>query len=619
MSSRPIDLASLTPIFAPASIAVIGASRDAAKIGGLPIAFMRANGFEGALHPVNPGSPEIQGLPSYGSVAEVPGPVDLAIIAVPGAGVLAALRDCAAKGVRAAVVFSSGFAEVSEAGRALQSEISAIARATGMRVVGPNCMGVVDFRRRVVASFHPAYREGIGPAGRIALVSQSGAFSGLCFTMAQDRGLAFSLSASTGNEADVDVADCLAYCADDPDTDVILLYLEGCRDGRKLMDALGRARARRKPVICLKPGATEAGAAAVAAHTASLAGSEAVFAAVLRQMGVYRAHSLEEFFDIGAACAVGMLPRDDRVGLVTVSGGIGVLMADTAERLGLEVAPMPEPAQAKIRALVPFGAPRNPVDITGHVVADRSLIDRSLDIVLEEGGYGSVIASLGSTGRSPIYAPRMIEAAARLRELHPQTLLCISCLSTLEFRKTLQAMGALSFEEPVHAVRAVAALAAFRRAFATPVPAAAELPAAEPLPHQRLEGPAALAFIARAGIPIASTIGEGIETVLGMRHDPAFGPVVSLRLGGTLATLLDDTILRVAPLDLAEAKRMIGELAGGRILEDADIEALAQALVRLSLLAAAQGARLERLDIDPFLVLPRGRGALAVGAVAIGR
>ncbi|MGE5201690.1 MAG: acetate--CoA ligase family protein, partial [Acidobacteriota bacterium] len=149
--------------------------------------------------------------------------------------------------------------------------------------------------------------------------------------------------------------------------------------------------------------------------------------------------------------------------------------------------------------------------------------------------------------------------------------------------------------------------------------AAAELPAAEPLPHQRLEGPAALAFIARAGIPIASTIGEGIETVLGMRHDPAFGPVVSLRLGGTLATLLDDTILRVAPLDLAEAKRMIGELAGGRILEDADIEALAQALVRLSLLAAAQGARLERLDIDPFLVLPRGRGALAVGAVAIGR
>ena len=575
MPSHIIDLASLKPIFEPASIAVIGASRDPTKIGGLPIAFTRANGFAGAIHPVNPGSAEVQGLPAYSRVAEVPGPVDLAIVALPSAGVLAALKDCAAKGVRAAVVFSSGFAEVSEEGRLQQTEITALARCSGMRVVGPNCMGIVDFRSRAVASFHPAYREGIGPAGRIALVSQSGAFSGLCFMMAQDRGLAFSASASTGNEADVDVADCLAYFAADPGTDVILLYLEGCRDGRKLMDALGKARVARKPVICMKPGATEAGAAAVAAHTASSAGSEEVFAAVLRQMGAYRAQSIEEFFDIGAAAAAGVLPRDDRVGLLTVSGGIGVLMADTAERLGLSVAPAPEPVQAKIRALVPFAATRNPIDITGHVVADRSLIDRSLEIVLAEGGYGSVVASVGSTGRNPIYAPRMIETAAALRERHPEVLLCITCLSSLEFRKALQALGVLSFEEPVHAVRAVAALAAFRRSF----DAATLMPADAGRLHH-----------AATRLPASVAVG-GVEMVIGLREDPAFGLMISLGFGGRLGEALGAGVLRAAPIARVEALAMIEELPGRAVLAKAsavEMETLVRMLVLASEIDAAR-------------------------------
>jgi acyl-CoA synthetase (NDP forming) len=286
-------------------------------------------------------------------------------------------------------------------------------------------------------------------------------------------------------------------------------------------------------------------------------------------MGVYRAHSLEEFFDIGAACAVGMLPRDDRVGLVTVSGGIGVLMADTAERLGLVVAPMPEPAQAGIRALVPFGAPRNPIDITGHVVADRSLIDRSLDIVLEEGGYASVIASLGSTGRSPIYAPRMLETAARLRERHPETLLCISCLSTLEFRKALQAMRVLSFEEPVHAVRAVAALTGFRRAFDA---AAGERIDVDLAPAAPIDIPSRVEAI-------------GIEMVIDVRDDPAFGPVISLRFGGALGQALGDAVLRAAPIVHAEALAMIDELWGRTALAKAppaEIDALAQTLVRVA-------------------------------------
>jgi acyl-CoA synthetase (NDP forming) len=471
---------------------------------------------------------------------------------------------------------------------------------------------------------------------------------------------------------------------------VIQLYLEGCRDGRKLMAALDLARRRKKPVICLKPGSTAEGAAAVASHTASLAGSDAVFDAVLRQMGAYRAHSLEEFFDVAAACAIGRLPRNDRVGLVTVSGGIGVLMADTAVRAGLEVSAMPETAQAKIRALVSFAAARNPVDITGHAVNDPTLTDQALEIVMKAGGYGSVILSVGAAGRSPTRAPQLLETCATLRERFPKVLLCLTCLHTPDFRRQLAEIGCLCLEEPVHAVRAVAALAGFRRAFAAPRPKASELPAAE-----------SLAVLSRAGIPVvahrlASTVADAVraaaelgypvvlkavapellhktelgavalrlgsaeavraafveitarvqaarqvatlrgclvapmienavEAILGTQNDVAFGPMVALGLGGTLVEALGDLVLRAAPIGLDEARGMIDQLRGRRILEGlrgappSDIEALADAIVRLSRFGAAHVDDIASLDINPFAVLPEGRGALALDAVIVRR
>lgn len=695
-----IDLASLTPVFRPASVAVIGASRDPAKIGGLPIAFMKASGFSGALYPVNPAGDEIQGLRSYRRVTEIPGAIDLAIVAVPAPAVLPALGDCREKGVRAAVVFSAGFAEVGEQGRAAQAEIAILARQSGMRIVGPNCMGVVNFGTGLVANFHPAFKDGIGKAGRIGLVSQSGALSGLCFAMAADRGLAYSASASTGNEADVDAADCLAWLAEDPATSVIQLYLEGCRDGRKLMAALDLARARSKPVICLKPGSTAEGAAAVASHTAALAGSDAVFDAVLKQMGAYRAHSLEEFFDIAAACAVGLLPRNDRLGLVTVSGGLGVLMADAAVHAGLEVSPVPERAQEKIRELVSFAATRNPVDITGHAVNDPTLTDKALAIVIEDGGYGSVVLSIGAGGRNPIRGPQLIETCAALRQRFPETLLCLSCLHTPDFREKLAAIGCLCVEEPVHAVRAVAALAGFRRAFAE-IPATVDAPAFDALPAGPIDEPAALSALSRAGIPVmphrlarsadeavhaaaelgypvalkvvapeilhktelggvalrlgtaeavraaftgimtrvrkalpeatirgclvAPMVEDAVETILGIQNDPAFGPMVALGLGGTLVEALGDVVLRAAPIGLNEARATIDQLKGRRILDGirgappADTDSLADAIVRLSQFAAAHADEIASLDINPFAVLPKGRGAVALDAAIVRR
>jgi acyl-CoA synthetase (NDP forming) len=501
MTADPLDPPSLAPLFRPRSIAVIGASSDAAKLGSIPLIHMKTSGFAGPLYPVNPRGGEVQGLPAFANIRAVPGPVDLAIIAVPETLVLPAIRDCAEKGVRAVVLFTSGFAELGPVGARAQDELKSIARTASMRLLGPNCMGLVNFANGVVATFHLAFGPGLAPAGRIGLISQSGAFGGLAYQVAQDRKLAYSLILTTGNEADVDVADGVAYLADDPGTAVIMLYVEGCRDGAKLAAALARARAQQKPVICLKVGRTAAGIAAVASHTAALAGSDEIFDAMFRQHGVYRATTMEEFFEIGyAAAQAGELPKDDRVGIVTVSGGVGILMADTAAARGLDVAPAPAELQSDIRAIVPFAATRNPIDVTGQVVSDMGILERALDATIAKGGYPSLACFVGSIGRSPIRGPRFMEAFARLRQHHPQTLLVVSSLSTPEFRAALEASGCLLFEEPAHAIRAIAALAQFRRAFAAAPPVLPPLPARTPLPAGTCDEIAALAVLQQAGI-----------------------------------------------------------------------------------------------------------------------
>ena len=466
MQADPLDPLSLAPLFRPASIAVIGASTDPTKLGTIPLIHMKTSGFTGPLYPINPRAPEVQGVPAFPAIMAVPGPVDLAIISVPEALVPQAMRDCAQKGVRAIVLFTSGFAEIGEAGARAQEEIKAIARAGKMRLLGPNCMGLINFANGVVATFHPAFGPGLAAKGRIGLISQSGAFGGLAYQVAQDRALAYSLILTTGNEGDVDIADGIAYLADDPETAVIMLYIEGCRDGRKLAQALARAGARRKPVVCLKVGRTEAGIAAVASHTAALAGADDIFDAMFRQQGVYRCETMEEFFDIGYAAAQASEPPSGRhVGIITVSGGVGVLMADAAASRGLEVTPAPQDLQDGIRAMVPFAATRNPIDVTGQVVQDMGILERTIEMTLASGFYESVACFIGSVGRSPVNAPRFMECLPRLRRRYPESLLAVSCFYTPQFRAALDAAGCLVFDEPTHALRALAALGKFRRAF----------------------------------------------------------------------------------------------------------------------------------------------------------
>ncbi|MGN8078707.1 acetate--CoA ligase family protein [Variovorax sp. 22077] len=492
---------SLSALFAPRSIAVVGASSSPQKIGGIPVDYQRRFGFDGALYPVNPKADRIQDLQAWPTLSAIGRPVDLAILAVPAALVDGALDDAIAAKVKGVVLFSSGFAETGADGMAAQARLGDKARAAGVRLVGPNCLGFMNIARNVYATFSPAPGVGRVSAGRIGLVSQSGAFGAYAYSMARARGVGLSLWATTGNEADVQFADCLAWLAQDPATDVIMGYMEGCRDGPRLRAALALAQANGKPVVMVKVGSTALGAQAAASHTAALAGDDAVYDAVFRQYGVLRARNLTEFFDLAHSAAVAGRPRDRSIGLFTLSGGVGALMADEASAQGLDVQPLSDAAQDTLRSWVPFAAPRNPVDITGQVTNDMSLLERSARVMLDDRGFASWMGFLAAAGASDAFWPVLRELVGSLRAAYPDTLLAISTLLAPERRAELEAMRCLVFADPSDGIRTIAALAGLKTgAPPSAVPALASNPLK--LSPGTMSEPDALALLAEAGVPV---------------------------------------------------------------------------------------------------------------------
>ena len=281
MQSR--RFASLDRLLAPDAVAIIGASADPKRIGGRPIAYMHAQGFAGMILPVNPKRTEVQGLRAYASVADLPRVPDVAVVAVPADAALAAVEELGRAGVGAAIVFSSGFAETGAEGAAAQARMAEGARAHGMRLLGPNCLGLFNARRGFFPIFSSSFENGWPIAGRIGIASQSGAFGTHIFAAARDRRMGTSICVTTGNEADVSVADVIGWLAEDPETDVIAAYAEGVRDGAAFVAALATARQARKPVVLMKVGGSTAGAAAARSHTGSIAGDDAVMDAVLAE------------------------------------------------------------------------------------------------------------------------------------------------------------------------------------------------------------------------------------------------------------------------------------------------------------------------------------------------
>lgn len=502
METPLIDLESLRPLFAPKTIAIVGASSKPGKIGAAPLSFLQRGGFSGEIYPITRSSTEVAGLKAYSSIADVDGPIDMAIFAVPAPEIPGAFAECAAKGVRSAVMFTSGFAEVGEGGARQQRQLVEAARSAKLRLLGPNCLGIANYAEGVFASFSPFFSDASRRSGSMALVSQSGAFGGYAAMAAQDQGIAFSYWMTTGNEADVDLADGLAFLAQDPQTRVILAYMEGCRNGPKLCRALEMCRSARKPVVMLKVGRTEIGAAAASSHTASLAGADNIYGAIFAQYDVYRADSIDEWFDVGRAAALGRFPKSNRIALVTASGGVGVFMADEAVSKGLDVEALGEAAQSEIRSLISFAGTRNPIDVTGQATADISLFEKSINAVAASDQYASFVGFHAGVGRSPAAGGRLKAAWANLLSHHPDCVVAVSGASSAELDQSYEQAGCLAFRDPGRAVRAVAALNRFRDSFDRRTARPPANAARQTLPPGVLSETRSLQALKEAGIPV---------------------------------------------------------------------------------------------------------------------
>jgi acyl-CoA synthetase (NDP forming) len=383
--------------FEPRSVAFLGASNDVRKWGFRILFNIVTGGYNGKLYPVNPKGEQIGTLKVYKSVSDIPEIPDLAIIVVPPPGILQSIRECGQKGIKAGVVITAGFAEVGKEGAALQNEMVATARANGMRLIGPNCFGLMSTSRMLYAQMPNAFP----PAGPIAVVSQSGnvGFTIARHAMSMDFGC--SRVISTGNEADLHAEDFIEYLADDRETRVIMSYVEGFKDGRRLFDIATRA-SMKKPVIMIKVGETEAGASAARSHTASLSGSDAVFDGVCKQAGIIRVRNLQQLMNVGYGFLCHPLPRGKRVGIVTLGGGWGVLAADACAKLGLEVVKLSDEVMKELDDFLPsWWSRNNPVDLAAGAPPDA--MPRVIEILSRYDKTDAVLA-LGLPAPSIVWA-----------------------------------------------------------------------------------------------------------------------------------------------------------------------------------------------------------------------
>ena len=376
------------------SIAVIGAKNAMGSWGhdAMRAAIESAKAKAGRqAYAVNPNEAEVQGLKAYKKITDIPGPVELAIIVVPAPVVPQVFRQCAEKKVKAAVVISAGFAEVDANGARLEAEVKTIAREGGIRFTGPNCNGHADMHTRVASVGF----AGMIPAGPMALLSQSGTLGASIMQIAASRGIGLSKFVSTGNEADLRLEDYLEFLAQDEDTRIIAVYIEGLREGRRFYE-LAREITREKPIVAMKSGTTEASAKAARSHTGTLAGSDAIYTAAFKQAGVIRAEDEEELCDMALALHNLPLPRGNRVAILTIGGGFGVVTAEDCEKEGLEITPLEPQTLKKMSAILPSRwTPGNPVDLVGtRPVGGDNVGAACLQLLLEDKNVDGIISLL---------------------------------------------------------------------------------------------------------------------------------------------------------------------------------------------------------------------------------
>lgn len=575
-------MTTLDDLVTPRSVAIVGASDNPSRIGGRPLAFFKNLGYEGQIFPVNPNRDKVQGIDAYPSLKEINQDIDFVLVAVPAKGVIDVMKEAVERRAKTVMIFSSGFGEMNEEGQRMQDELTRIARESGVRVIGPNCLGVFNSSINFYPTFTSTIERRQPKPGGLAIASQSGAYGSHIFYLADQRGLEMTYWITTGNECDVNVAEAIKLLAENEDVHTICAYAESIKDGDTLIEGLEIARANRKPVVMMKVGRSAVGAEAASSHTASLAGDDKVYDAILREAGCHRARTTEEALDICYTARPRIYPAGKRIGLVTVSGGGGVLMADAAEDYGLEVAAMPADAQAEMKELVPFAAPRNPVDVTAQFFNDMTLVPKFTKLMLEQGNYDALIGFWTSVAGSPAISPALRSGLVEALQGHDRKLFIQSLVATPEICKSYEDEGFPCFEDPSRAVAAMAAIMGFGVAFDKGRSATPEVPRAKPLPAGALGEREAKAALAEFGLPV-------VEDVLAATADEA--ATAAARAGGPVA-------LKIASADILH-KTEVGGVALGISGDEAVRQAFNDMMTRVK--AAKPDASIDGIIVSPMV------------------
>jgi acetyl coenzyme A synthetase (ADP forming)-like protein len=688
-------VSALRLFFEPRSIAVIGASRKRGTIAGDVFHNLLSFSFRGPVYPVNPAADVVQGVPSYSSVEMISEPIDLAVIVVPASKVVDVAKSCGRKGVKGLVVISAGFSETGQEGQARQAELLQVCRATGMRLIGPNCMGILnaDPSVRLDATFAPD----VPPPGHVGFSSQSGALGLAIIDHANSLGLGISTLVSVGNKADISGNDLLRYWEADERTDVILLYLESFGNPRKFSQ-IARRVGRKKPIVVVKSGRSTAGARATSSHTGALiAASDVTVDALFNQSGVIRTDTLEELFDVGSLLANQPLPKGRRVGIITNAGGPGILCADACEARGLEIPVLTEESQKSLRSVLSPGASlTNPVDMIASASADQ--YRETIRIVAADPAIDSLIVIFTPplATRAEDVAQAIAEEVQQLNRSKPVQAVFLSARGApqelrnkdgripcyrfpetaaialsravryCEWRSRPEALPA-HFEDVRRDEAAALVSTALARGedWLNPEETAALFACyGLPLIEQRiastpedagaiagewnceialkaitsdvihksevgavklhLEGSEQVSQTARdmavrltkaghtsTGYLVQRMAEPGVEMLVGVVHDPQFGPVVACGAGGVQVELLRDVSVRLAPLSTEDAKEMIHSLKtypllnGFRGARSCDVSALQDGLLRVSAMVE-DIPQIAELDCNPFVVNEKG-------------
>ncbi|MDK2868053.1 MAG: hypothetical protein PWP38_2368 [Clostridiales bacterium] len=383
-------------LMAPNSIAILGASSRPESIGGRPIKFLKAYGYQGAIYPINPKYETIQGLPCYRDISSIPQKADLLIIITKPDSILQAMQDAKARGIQAVMIITSGFSESGDDGKKLEAALINYANANDMLVMGPNCQGFVNFDKKVTATFTGALSRGNLQQGNICLISQSGAMSGMLYAMAVDLGIGFSYLISGGNESIVTTSHFIDYAVDDDKTDAICVYMEGVKDAPLLKAAAKKAIERDKPIVAMKVGKSEAGSKAASSHTGALASSDAIVDSFMQQSGILRVETTDDLFDAMKVFSNGKRAGGNRIGVVSISGGAGVVMADACDKYQMTLPKLSDETERELSANIPvFGSPHNPVDLTAQVLTAYEKFYHCIEAVAADDSVDAVVIFIG--------------------------------------------------------------------------------------------------------------------------------------------------------------------------------------------------------------------------------